>query len=139
MPKNCPLNKNDSHACWECLFSFGNGCIYNELKEEAAERQRVRDLSFDHMNATLENISFPIKSGDATIGEARIDSEIVHSISNKLIDEGYMLEQHSCWVTDDEGNLICNNCHGNALSNPNAPDEIIPSNYCPHCGSNMKG
>lgn len=28
MPKNCPLNKKDSHACWDCLFNFGDSCTY---------------------------------------------------------------------------------------------------------------
>jgi hypothetical protein len=34
MPKNCPLGKEDSHACWECLYSCGNSCTYTEVKEE---------------------------------------------------------------------------------------------------------
>lgn len=39
MPKNCPLNKKDSHACWECLYSFGDSCVYHELKEETATKE----------------------------------------------------------------------------------------------------
>ena len=27
MPKNCPLNKVDSHACWECPFKAGDSCL----------------------------------------------------------------------------------------------------------------
>lgn len=41
MPKNCPLNKKDAHACWECLYDFGNSCIYHVLKEEAEERKHI--------------------------------------------------------------------------------------------------
>lgn len=36
MPKDCPLNKLDSHACWECIFNFGDSCTY-EPKEESKE------------------------------------------------------------------------------------------------------
>lgn len=37
MPKNCPLNKEDAHACWECLYCFGDSCTYTEAKEEESE------------------------------------------------------------------------------------------------------
>lgn len=139
MPKNCPLGKKDSHACWECIFySRADKKCTCEPKEVIEEKQRVIDLSFDHMVATLKDTRFPIMSGDATVGEAKIDSKIIHSISSKLIDEGYRLPQYSEWVFDN-GNLVCNNCHGKALTSPDAFGEIILSRYCPHCGSNMKG
>lgn len=41
MPKNCPLNKLDSHACWECIFNFGDSCIYKP-KEESKEAPEPR-------------------------------------------------------------------------------------------------
>ena len=37
MPKNCPLGKLDSHACWWCDYSFGNSCIYRQIQEEKSE------------------------------------------------------------------------------------------------------
>jgi hypothetical protein len=40
MPKNCPLGKLDSHACWGCFYEFGNSCIYNEMQEEAKENDK---------------------------------------------------------------------------------------------------
>ena len=41
MPKNCPLNKKDAHACWECFYNFGDSCVYHALKEEAEERKHI--------------------------------------------------------------------------------------------------
>ena len=44
MPKNCPLNKQESHACWECIFHFGNSCTYVygspciEVSKDVAEK-----------------------------------------------------------------------------------------------------
>ena len=109
-------------------------------KEIIEEKQRVIDLSFNHMVATIrENVTLPIVLGDTEVGTVDIGESNVKRIASKLIDEGYRLEQHSCWVTDDVCNQICNNCHGRALASPNAFGEIILSRYCPHCGSNMKG
>ena len=41
MPKNCPVGKIESHACWECLYNFGNICIYNEMQEEKEEANKI--------------------------------------------------------------------------------------------------
>ena len=44
MPKNCPLNKLDSHACWECIFNFGDSCTYKP-KEESKEVLKEKSKS----------------------------------------------------------------------------------------------
>ena len=50
MPKNCPLGKLDSHACWGCFYEFGNSCIYHEMQEEAKENLIKRcSKIFDNM------------------------------------------------------------------------------------------
>lgn len=57
MPKNCPLGKLDSHACWGCFYEFGNSCIYHEMQEEAKERQELEDNPKEpERNMTFEEI-----------------------------------------------------------------------------------
>ena len=37
MPKNCPIDKNGSHACWECIYCQNGKCYYTAvqiIKEE---------------------------------------------------------------------------------------------------------
>ena len=41
MPKNCPIGKLESHACWGCFYDFGNACIYNEMQEEKEEAKKI--------------------------------------------------------------------------------------------------
>lgn len=97
MPRNCPLNKKDSHACWECIYEFGNACIYHEMQEEKAEQAKLKE-------------------------------------------EENRLKQPSQWVFDEsDGYMVCSTCHGKALINPEHISEYVFSNYCPHCGANMKG
>lgn len=54
--KNCPLNKNDSHACWECAFAMGTTfqsiCIHPDYKPFA-------------VGATDTNVGSKKKGGDA--------------------------------------------------------------------------
>ena len=42
MPKNCPLGKLDSHACWECIYCFKDSCIHSEMQEKT-EKPAVDD------------------------------------------------------------------------------------------------
>jgi hypothetical protein len=59
MPKNCPIGKLGNYDCWECSFSFGNGCIYAELQEEKIEAQELeknkKDRFIDDLNLALKN------------------------------------------------------------------------------------
>ena len=37
MPKNRPIDKNGSHACWECIYCQNGKCYYTAvqiIKEE---------------------------------------------------------------------------------------------------------
>ena len=62
----------------------------------------------------------------------------------KIVDYGFRMERYSCWTFDEyEDCLVCCNCYGKPLANPKAltdpdtPDIIILSDYCPHCGAKM--
>ena len=56
MPKNCPLGKIESHACWECCFNFGNSCIYNEIMEERKEEEKRKAREASQLKITIERI-----------------------------------------------------------------------------------
>lgn len=56
MPKNCPLGKIESHACWGCCFNFGNTCIYNEIVEERKEEEKRKAREASQLKITIERI-----------------------------------------------------------------------------------
>jgi hypothetical protein len=55
-----------------------------------------------------------------------------------LVESGFRMERYSCWVFDEyEECMVCNSCIGKALPDPNAPDKVMLTDYCPHCGAKM--
>ena len=102
------------------------------------ERKKIIEISFDHLIAVLRNIHLPVEVENPAAGETHLSEGDIFRIATKLISEGFLLKRVSSWEYDDlvEG-VVCNSCLGRALVNPNAPDEITLSDYCPHCGAAM--
>lgn len=91
------------------------------------EDKQIIENSFDHMVGILRNTPNVKDYGEAM------------KLATVLINEGYLLERQSAWEYDEYTScMVCNACYEKALANPEAPDEIMLTNYCPHCGAKMK-
>lgn len=62
----------------------------------------------------------------------------------RLADSGFRMERYSSWSFDEyEDCVVCACCYGKPLANPEAlsdpgvSDNIVLSEYCPHCGAKM--
>ena len=59
-------------------------------------------------------------------------------LATTIINNGYLLEYTSAWEYDDYSDcIVCNTCYEKALTNPNMPDEVMLTDFCPHCGAKM--
>ena len=92
------------------------------------EKKKIIENSFDHMVGRLRSTSYVKDYGEAM------------KLATILINEGYILERRSAWEFDEYTDcMVCNACYGKALVNPDAPDEIMLTDYCPYCGARMRG
>ena len=105
----------------------------------AEEKKKIIENSFDHMRETLKGVWLPINVGDTTVGETTLRDRDIFRIATALTNEGFFLERSSCWANDeyDDYAVVCNACYGKALTNPEEPDKIMYTAYCPHCGAKM--
>lgn len=89
-------------------------------------KKRLVEISYDHMVRVLRYTPYCKDYGEAM------------KLATKLINEGYFLERVASWVFDEYTDcMVCNACYEKALANPEAPDEIMLTSYCPHCGAKM--
>ena len=58
MPKNCPMGKLESDACFECLCNFGGACTYRSLEEKEQEREQARKY---FKNKFIEDLNLILK------------------------------------------------------------------------------
>lgn len=90
------------------------------------ERKKTIENSYDHLVGVLRHTPY-IKDWEAAM-----------KLATLIINEGYLLERHSTWAYDEySDSMVCTNCYEKAPSNPEAPEEVILTDYCPYCGANM--
>lgn len=134
MPKNCPLNKKDSHACWECLFSFGNSCIYYEMKDEAEEaaKLKTKKSTCEYCDMTSVNKEHACKDYFIHKSFSLIDAHTKkHIEADGTHPEMYLREYRNeglhLWsliveFADEAGTVV-----------------ELPISYCPICGNKLIG
>lgn len=92
----------------------------------AEENKKIIENSFDHLVGALRFTPYIKNYGEAM------------KLATTLTDKGYLLERHSSWEYDEySDHIVCNACYNKALTNPDAPDEIMLTDYCPYCGAKM--
>ena len=91
-----------------------------------AEEKKIVENSFDHLVGALRFTPYTKNYREAM------------ELATILTNEGYLLERHSSWEYDEySDHIVCNACFRKALTNPDVSDEIMLTDYCPHCGAKM--
>lgn len=97
MPKNCPLNKEDTHACWECVYNFGDSCTYEERHEEhevcklgsilQTNKASKEDVAKAYAASNLTNVASEAESvyEEKFIGTATTVTELIQFLSDERI------------------------------------------------------
>lgn len=57
----------------------------------------------------------------------------------EMLEKGYRKQEQGVWIFEHEfyGKMLCSNCKEEALVNE--CNEYVDSDFCPNCGSKMKG
>ena len=90
------------------------------------DRVQRAENSFDTLTGILRHTL-----GCKNLGEAMRKATVI-------INEGFLLEYHGTWEYDEySDSMVCTACYEKALVNPDAPDEVMLTDFCPHCGARM--
>lgn len=123
MPKNCPIGKIDSHACWECVNNFFGVCNYkntyiDNISEEKITHQinNLECLNCIHFQVCSRHMGgmdlMKCEDYKEELHAEWIPIDVYYSPMNRYVIQGYR----------------CSNCKTKF-------DNY--SNYCPHCGAIM--
>lgn len=135
MPKNCPMGKIESHACWDCIYYFGNSCTYTALEviknEHEKETPAQKCSKCFHYNVC----------GLWTTTDLDEDKAYKYCYNHFISAEDIVPVRHGewkyrRWTTEcdwgciNHRSITCSACKVEFV-------DTEPTNYCPNCGAKM--
>lgn len=146
MPKNCPMGKTESHACWDCIYCYGNSCVYTALdvikKEHEKETPAKKCSKCFHYNVCSLWTTTDLDSDESHkyCYNHFISAEDVTPIK---YGEWEPVEEESFWVHNMEESLETGMPTKAIMPRCSCCKKVFGTiafdfKYCPECGAKMK-